>query len=103
MLQQLLKQQLPQIIEQFKNHKIKRAFAFGSVCTNKFNASSDIDFLISFSDGLDPLERGELWWSLLFALEDAFQRKIDLLTENQLKNPYFIESVNKSKQLIYEA
>ncbi|NJB81929.1 putative nucleotidyltransferase, partial [Wenyingzhuangia aestuarii] len=30
-------------------------------------------------------------------------RKIDLVTEKSLKNPYFIESINESKELIYEA
>lgn len=103
MLQPLLQQQLPLIVELFKQHKVKHAYAFGSVCTDKFNDNSDLDFIISFYDNLEPLERGELWWSLLFNLEDSLHRKIDLLTESQLKNPYFIESINKSKQLIYEA
>jgi uncharacterized protein len=32
-----------------------------------------------------------------------FNREIDVITERSLSNPYFIESVNKSKVLIYEA
>ncbi len=71
MLQPIFLQQLPSVIEKFKQHKIKRAYAFDSVCTNKFNESSDFDLLISFVDGLEPLERGELYWSLLFELEDS--------------------------------
>ncbi len=37
------------------------------------------------------------------ATTDRFndESDIDLLTENSLSNPYFIESVEKSKQLLY--
>jgi len=101
MLQSVFQQQLPIITDKFKKHKIKRAYVFGSVCTNQFNENSDYDLLISFIDGLEPLERGELYWDLLFDLEDTLHRKIDLLTESQLKNPYFINELNETKQLIY--
>ena len=97
-----IQQQLPLVIELFKNHKIKNAYVFGSAVTNKFNENSDVDFLINFVDGLDPLEQGELKWSLRFALEDTIHRNIDLLSENSLTNPYFIQSINQNKQLIYE-
>jgi uncharacterized protein len=30
-------------------------------------------------------------------------RKIDLLTENSLSNPYLIESIEETKQLLYAA
>ena len=30
-------------------------------------------------------------------------RKVDLLTENSLSNPYFIESIEETKQLLYAA
>ncbi|MFN8257362.1 MAG: nucleotidyltransferase domain-containing protein [Bacteroidales bacterium] len=101
MLQQILKDRLPFMIEEFKKHKIKRVFVFGSACTNHFNENSDLDFLISFKEGIEPLERGELWWSLYDTLKLTFNREIDLLTENQLKNPYFIQEINKTRQLIY--
>jgi len=31
------------------------------------------------------------------------ERPVDLVTERTLTNPYFIESVNETRQLIYEA
>ena len=46
-----IQQQLPLVIELFKNHKIKNAYVFGSAVTNKFNENSDVDFLINFVDG----------------------------------------------------
>lgn len=85
----------------FQSHKIEKAYLFGSVTTEKFSASSDIDLLITFQDNIDPIEKGELWWSLYDSLRLHFNREIDLVTEGSLKNPYFIEEVNNTKQLIY--
>lgn len=85
----------------FKNHKVERAYAFGSVLKDDFDESSDIDFLIRFKPGIDPLEKGELWWGLHDTLRDFFNREIDIITENSLKNPYFIEELEKTKKLIY--
>lgn len=85
----------------FQSHKVEKAYLFGSVTTEKFSAQSDIDLLVTFQDNIDPLEKGELWWSLYDSLRTHFNREIDLITESSLKNPYFIEEVNNTKQLIY--
>ena len=85
----------------FENHRIERAYVFGSAANGDFNDESDIDFLIKFKPGIDPLERGELWWNLHDTLRDFFKREIDLVTENSLKNPYFIKEIDETKSLIY--
>lgn len=85
----------------FKNHKISKAYIFGSALNENFNAKSDIDFLIQFQNDLTPLEKGALWWSLHDSLRNLFDREIDLLTENSLRNPYFIKELNETKRLIY--
>ena len=103
MLHPTFLEQLPLVKKLLKEHKVKKAYAFGSVVSDKFNNESDIDLLINIEDGLDPMEKGELLWSLLFALEDQLHRKIDLLEEENIRNPYFIEELNEKKQLIYEA
>lgn len=93
---------LPLIISLFEKHKIKDAYLFGSVITDKFDEEkSDVDFLVNFIDDIDPLEKGELLWSLRFSLEDNLKRPVDLITETSLKNPYFIEEVNETKIKIY--
>ncbi len=75
-------------------------YAFGSVCTDKFNDSSDIDLLISF-DNLSIEQYTENYFDLHYKLQDLFKRRIDLLTENSLSNPYFIKGIEQTKQLIY--
>ena len=101
MLNKNFQNQMPQVIVLLKKHKVKSAFVFGSVLTKKFNKKSDIDFLINLQDGLDPVEAGEHLWDLEYELGDLFNRKIDLLTERSLKNPYFIKELNETKFSIY--
>ena len=101
MINTSLQPHLPLIISLFEKHKIKDAYLFGSALTDRFNAKSDVDFLVNFDKNLDPLEKGELLWSLRFSLEDNLNRNVDLITESSLKNPYFIEEINEKKIKIY--
>ena len=81
-------------------HNVKTLYAFGSVCTDRFNEKSDIDLLISFN----PMEYGDYadtYFNLADKLESLFNRSVDLVTDKSLSNPYFIESVNKTKTLLY--
>ena len=92
---------LPQILELFKKNKIKNAYFFGSVVTDNFNDKSDVDFLVNFNDGIEPLEKGELWWNLHDSLRDSLNREIDLVSESAIKNPYFLKAINETKVKIY--
>lgn len=97
----LISGNIDQLIMLFKAHKIEKAYVFGSALSDNLKADSDVDFLITFQNGIEPLERGELWWNLHDTLRDLLKREIDLVTESSLKNPYFISQLNKTKQLIY--
>lgn len=101
MLHPTFQEKLPEVIRLLKEHHVKRAYAFGSVTNGKFTDKSDIDLLVTFEYEPDPLVSGENWWELYFKLEELFNRKVDLLTEEQLKNKYLIESINENKTLIY--
>jgi len=95
------KEELKIICEELK---IRRLYAFGSAVTaDRFRENSDLDFLISFEDSILPEEYSENYFQLQYKLRELFDRKIDVITERSLSNPYFIESVNKNKVLMYEA
>lgn len=53
-------------------------------------------------DTNDPLEKGELLLNFWDAIELFFKRKVDLITENSLKNPFFKKAVQQTKVLIYD-
>jgi len=84
------------------NVVVSKLYFFGSVLSPKFdNDTSDIDVLVEVAD-LPPEERGENLIALWDSLELLFNRKVDLLTENSLRNPYFKKEVEQTKKLIYD-
>ena len=85
-----------------KAHNVMYIYAFGSSITNRFDSTkSDIDLLVDI-DYTDPVERGEKLISLWDTFEDFFQRKVDLLTETSIHNPYLRKSIDSTKILIYD-
>jgi len=82
------------------SHNVRNLFAFGSVCTDKFNDKSDIDLLISFNS-MDYGDYADTYFDLADKFENLFHRSVDLVTDKSLKNPYFIDSVNQTKTLLY--
>jgi hypothetical protein len=102
MIHPSIQSKLPFIINTLKCHKVKRAYVFGSVCTPLFNENSDVDLLIAFEDNIDPVEYGDLYWSLDEKLPALLNHPVDILTERQLRNPYFIKVMNRTKTALYE-
>ena len=84
-----------------KSHKVKELYAFGSVVNGNFTDQSDIDLIVEI-DERNPLNRGQLILSLWNKFEQYFNRKVDLLTNNSLRNPYLKDSINNTKRLIYD-
>ena len=101
MIQPFLQQKLSVLIPLFKQYNVSTAYAFGSVTTDKFNSKSDIDLLVDFDETMEPAERGEMIWQMWDDLEKIFKRRVDLVTEKSLTNPYFIEELNEKKMLLY--
>ncbi len=64
----------------YKEYSVKKIGLFGSFSDETFNENSDIDILVE-------LERpiGWKYFSLELYLEKIFNRKIDLVTKNALK------------------
>jgi hypothetical protein len=83
-----------------KKHKVEKLYAFGSVLSTSFNAESDVDFLVDF-DKKKIQNFGENFFEFLFSLEDLFDRKIDLIEREAIRNPYFKEEVEETKMMIY--
>lgn len=82
------------------SHNVKTLFAFGSVCTDDFDDSSDIDLLISFNP-MDYVDYADNYFLIADKFEEIFNRPVDLITDKSLSNPFFIDSVNQTKTQIY--
>jgi len=83
-------------------YNVKSLFAFGSVTTEEFTDESDIDLLVSFMP-MSPEDYADAYLDLADSIESLLKRSVDLVTERSLRNPYFIDSINKTKSKIYEA
>ena len=102
-MNQIIEQKKGELVDICRFLKIKRMDVFGSSVSGLFNKDSDIDFLISFADGLSIKQYTENYFTLQYKLRELFDREVDIVTEKSLSNPYFIDSINKTKALIYEA
>lgn len=89
-----------QINELCANHKVKSLYAFGSVLTPSFNPESDIDLIVDFNE-IDVKDYADNYFDLKFSLQEILKRPVDLLEEKAIKNPYFKQALNESKELVY--
>ena len=81
-------------------HKVARLFVFGSVLSDSFKKSSDIDFIVDFRE-IDVYDYADNYFDLKFSLENILKRNIDLLEDKAINNPYLRQSIDSSKQLLY--
>ena len=83
-----------------RDHRVKRLYAFGSVLTDQFAQSSDVDLIVDFDD-IDVVDYADNYFDFKFSLEDILKRSVDLLEEKALKNPYFKKAISQKRQLVY--
>ena len=81
-------------------NKVRELYAFGSVLTERFGDDSDIDLVVDIDD-TNPLEYADCYFNLKFALQDLFDRPVDLLESKAIRNDYLREEIDRSKQLLY--
>ena len=84
-----------------RRYGVSRLELFGSAVTGaSFTERSDLDFLVEFAQ---PIGSGyaDRYFGLLEDLEALLARRVDLVVASAIKNPYFRESVEKSKALVY--
>ena len=83
-------------------YQVRSLEVFGSAATGKLRDDSDLDFLVDFRP-TDSMSLADQYFGLLEALEELFGRKVDLLPRRSLRNPYFVDSVEKTRKLLYAA
>lgn len=99
----LITENIEQIIAACRKHKVKYLYVFGSAARGTdFNINSDIDFLYSFDkEKIELDDYADNYFDLWFGLEDLFARKIDLLPEENVTNPYLLKTINNDKIKLY--
>lgn len=81
-------------------YNVEKMYLFGSAVNSNFNKESDIDLLVKFKV-IELSKYFDNYMDLKYNLEKLFGREVDLVEEQTLRNPILINSINKSKELIY--
>jgi predicted nucleotidyltransferase len=96
----VVEQNMNQVSKLLEQHHVDNMYLFGSVLTDNFLPTSDIDFLVNF--GQVKLEDYfDNYIGLKSSLEHFFNRSVDLVEEKTVKNPVLRRSIDRNKKLIY--
>jgi predicted nucleotidyltransferase len=83
--------------------KVHRLDLFGSAVSEGFEPNlSHLDFLVEFQE-LEDNEYADTYFGMLEGLRLLFQRDVDLVMISAVRNPYFRESIERSRTLLYAA
>lgn len=85
-----------------ERYGVERLRVFGSVLTDRFAPeTSDVDFLVAFQPERENLFHD--YFDLKFELERIVGRKVDLVMERSVKNPFFKALAFEGAEEIYAA
>lgn len=83
---------------------MRRLEVIGSAATGAFRAGdSDLDFLVDFDLDITRPGYADRYFGLLESLEQLFGRSVDLVVASSIENPFFRESVERTRALLYAA
>ena len=92
-----------QLVELCKHYHAQRLEVFGSVTREDFDpATSDLDFLVEF-DELGVKNYADCYFGLREAIESLFSLPVELVVISSVKNPYFLQNIEKNRTLLYAA
>lgn len=100
----LIEMNMDKIIALCRKYKVAKLWVFGSILTPRFNDNSDVDFSVNFDSETiyrEGLDWADTFFDFLHELEELFGRRIDLVCDDAVKNPYFRQELDETKQLIY--
>ena len=85
-----------------QQYGVRRLDLFGSAATGAFDpVTSDLDFVATFADTRSP-GYADRYLGFAEALQALFGRSVDIITERSIRNPYFRQAVEASRQPIYD-
>lgn len=91
-----------QIAELCRRHGVCRLEVFGSAVDATFDPQhSDYDFIARFVPAPD-MSLGRRFLGFGDALEAMLGRKVDLMTDHEIENPFLRAAVNATRTLLYD-
>lgn len=85
-----------------RDNAVKRLDLFGSAASDAFAPGrSDFDFFVDLGDYDQTV--GRRYLRLVSSLIRLFGRDIDVVTSRGIKDPEFLEEIERTRQPLYEA
>jgi predicted nucleotidyltransferase len=81
--------------------KVTEFSLFGSVLRNDFRPDSDVDVLVTFSEGAE-ISLFDLV-QMKLELEEIFHRSVDVIEKDALENPFRKREILRTARVIYAA
>ena len=81
--------------------RVREMSVFGSALRDDFTDASDVDLLVRFDAGAEWSLFD--WMELIEELERAFGRKVDLVAESGLRNPFRRREILETREVVYAA
>ena len=98
----LLQTKLEPLRELCERFGVERLELFGSAARGEFDpTTSDLDFIVLMK-GRQEAGYARRFYTFAEALEALYGRRVDLLTELMIKNPYFKAEVDKDRRVLVE-
>jgi len=99
----IIEQNRDKLIELCRKYHVAVLDVFGSAATDQFDAqSSDVDLLVEFDNSVKA-NRFDNFFAFHDELRRLLKRPVDLVEPGGLRNPYFIDSVEKTRRRLYAA
>lgn len=99
----LVEQNKSNIADLCRRYEVRRLDLFGSAARGDFQPErSDLDFIVQFAR-TGYTGYADAFLDFADALEQLLGRKVDLLTERMIRNPYFRTTVEATRQRVYES
>lgn len=96
-MENIIEQNMLQIQKLMQRYGVLKAYAFGSAVKNTMTAESDVDFIISFPTDMHYENYANNYFGLANALEDLLKKRVELVAEETLSNPYLVKSIDSHK------
>src|SRR2546421_11579857 len=99
----LIERHRSQLADLCRCYHVRTLELFGSAADGTFDpARSDLDFLVEFlPEAADRFFHG--YFDLKEALEKLYGRDVDLVMPKAIRNPYFLQAVNRQRKVLYAA
>jgi len=99
-----LSEKMAEIRELCHRFGVSRLELFGSAAAGGFRVEdSDVDLLVEFQSPIPGTGYADRYFELLESLEQLLGRRVDLVVDSAIRNPYFREAVDRTRALLYAA